>query len=938
MKIIRSAVMGVGLLVVFIFCTNIVFAENDTIIKSGECGENVTWELNSEGVLTIRGKGEMYDYRWVNYVPDTPWYEYKNDIKKIVVEEGIVSIGNSSFFKLDKVEDIKLSDDVIAVGTWVFYGCNKITMVDLPDKLQYIGDNCFENCDNLKTIKIPERVEKIGYGAFAYCDSLYEVILPSKIEYLPKSLFYECISLQSIEIPRNVSVIPFNCFAKCYNLNLIKWSSSLQEIDSSAFSQCELLESLDIPDTVTKINSAAFANCSNLKDVKLPANLSKISSSVFSNCTSLESIEIPYSVIAIESYAFNNCQKLNEIILYDGLEIIEKKAFYNCVNLNTIFLPRSVSNIDDYAIGYRTDTIMDEENQLIDGVKIYCYAGTKGEGYAKSKNIAYSLIDISLDSSQYEYTGEQIIPNIKVVIDNKQLKENEDYTVEYKNNTEIGTAVAKIKFINEYSSITSIVAQKYEIAKLISKCEVKLDKKQYFVMDRMPVVSIIYNGEPLKINEDYALTYELAGTSWEKHDENDSQLIKDIGKGRIKIVGKGDFKGTRTIDFNVLEKKNINEAKIKVPQNKYKYTGKKITPEVTVLYNGTVLNENEDYILRYKNNVDVGIAYISIEGIEEYYGLKSKEFEIIPVGVDAVIGYGNLLRVEGRDRYDTALKISNQLLKSTGEDKFDNIIVACGTDYPDALSGSYLAKLKNAPILLVDKGSEQSTLTYIKKNLKSGGTVYLLGGEGVVSLKFENSVKAYSKVKRLAGSDRYNTNIEILKEAKVTNEDLLVCYGLGYADSLSASSVDKPILLTSNKGISGVQSKYLKTLKKGNIYLIGGNAVVSDKIGNQLSEYDKDGQVERVGGLNRYETSVSVAKKFLPSKCEVGVFAYAQNFPDGLSGGPLAISINSPMLLVDSRNYQEAKSYANKVGINKAVVIGGESLIDDIAVLNIINN
>ena len=126
--------------------------------------------------------------------------------------------------------------------------------------------------------------------------------------------------------------------------------------------------------------------------------------------------------------------------------------------------------------------------------------------------------------------------------------------------------------------------------------------------------------------------------------------------------------------------------------------------------------------------------------------------------------------------------------------KFDNMIVACGKNYPDALSGGYLAKVKNAPILLVEESEESSVADYITKNIASDGKVYILGGTGAVSTAFENRIKSKGvATERLGGKTRYETNLAILKAAGVKNEDILVCSGNGYADSLSASAVVSPM-------------------------------------------------------------------------------------------------------------------------------------------------
>ena len=274
---------------------------------------------------------------------------------------------------------------------------------------------------------------------------------------------------------------------------------------------------------------------------------------------------------------------------------------------------------------------------------------------------------------------------------------------------------------------------------------------------------------------------------------------------------------------------------------------------------------------------------------------------------ERLFGTDKWIRIAGDTRYETALKTANALKKSMDTKSFDSIIVADGNNYPDALAGSYLAKVKNAPLILVDRSvaSEKMIGEYIEKNLSDKGTVYLLGGSDVVTERFEKSLKGID-VKRLAGDTRYETNLEILNEAKASKEDLLACTGEGFADSLSASAVGKPILLVDTRGLTKAQKNYLDKANVQDIYLIGGADVVSDKVGKELKSYDKDSKTERIAGDNRYKTSV-----------------------DGLAGGPLAISMESPLLLVEDTAYADAKTYGSSVGISRLAVLGGTDVISD---------
>lgn len=341
---------------------------------------------------------------------------------------------------------------------------------------------------------------------------------------------------------------------------------------------------------------------------------------------------------------------------------------------------------------------------------------------------------------------------------------------------------------------------------------------------------------------------------------------------------------------------------------------------------------------------DDGIAHVDaygeITGIKKgkttvYAILDMNEDTITAIEIDVnVTSDGgsalteDALRIYGRDRYDTSIEIGYMYQLISGAYELDSVIVADGSDYPDALSGAYLAKVKNAPILTVGKDeiSQSKVRGYINSNLKTGGTVYILGGTGAVSEDFAKSLGNY-KVERLGGKTRYDTNMAILKEAGVTNQDILICSGTGFADSLSASSVGKPIMLV-DKSVSSQQKTYLNSISSRNYYVIGGTGAVNDTV---VSEIKKHGKVERVWGDNRYATSAAVAQKFF-GNCEAVTIAYGLNFPDGLAGGPLAMSFDAPLLLATSNDIKDAQAYVRKSGAVHAFILGGPALISDAAV------
>ena len=309
-------------------------------------------------------------------------------------------------------------------------------------------------------------------------------------------------------------------------------------------------------------------------------------------------------------------------------------------------------------------------------------------------------------------------------------------------------------------------------------------------------------------------------------------------------------------------------------------------------------------------------------------------------GVCKVCGAGNVRRISGKTRVDTALAIADELKKELGVETFETIVVANGDNFPDALAGSYLAVQKDAPILLT-QNKENSTangdvLNYIDQNLRSDGMVYILGGTAAVPKAFADGLEeAGIAFKRLSGKSRYDTGLKILEEAGLNGKEILVCTGENFADALSVSAVNKPILLVNGKEmkLTDAQKAYLDALGDGySFYIVGGTGAVSAELEEALETY---GTVERISGKDRHATSVAVAKKFFES-VDCAALAYSMNFPDGLCGGPLAYKLGAPLLLVNpTKGEAAAKEYVKENGILKGVVFGGAAKITDEAVRNV---
>ena len=147
---------------------------------SGKCGRNVKWTLDN-GTLIIDGTGAMDDYVYDYESSDanSPWYNFRNEIKKIIICDGVTSIGNFAFSECESLTTIKIPDGVTFIGEGAFSDCESLTTIKIPDSVTFIGDWAFSWCYGLTEIKIPDSVTSIGKHAFNRCESLKKIHYPA---------------------------------------------------------------------------------------------------------------------------------------------------------------------------------------------------------------------------------------------------------------------------------------------------------------------------------------------------------------------------------------------------------------------------------------------------------------------------------------------------------------------------------------------------------------------------------------------------------------------------------------------------------------------------------------------------------------------------------------------------------------------------------------
>ena len=371
--------------------------------NSNSCGEGLTWKL-SYGTLTISGTGKMDSYS----SGGAPWHSQRAYIGRIVISEGVTSIGECAFEECTNVTSISIPDSVTELNEYCFYACESMKSITIPQSVTRIADGVFVACEKLTDIyyggtdaswkhitsrnaglgdnvtihstgvftgkcgdnltwtidnnevltisgtgRIPDYNDPSSGGNntapwYGYAYQIKKVVLGSGVQNIGNNAFAGCYGMTDITIPDGVTSIGDSAFDWCSALTEISIPGTVSSIGDSAFYGCSALTEISIPGTVSSIGNSVFSGCSALTEISIPDTVSSIGDSAFSRCSALTEISIPSTVSSIGSYAFSGCA-LREVEIPQGITSIQSRTFQYCTQLTKITIPDSVTSVDAYA-------------------------------------------------------------------------------------------------------------------------------------------------------------------------------------------------------------------------------------------------------------------------------------------------------------------------------------------------------------------------------------------------------------------------------------------------------------------------------------------------------------------------------------------------------------------------------------------------------------
>ena len=350
-SILLSVAMVVGVFttlpIVSALETNDSSVSSDNSGTTGDC----TWSFDeSTETLTISGNGEMGG--------GMPWYDYDSQIKKVIIQDGVTSIGDQSLSGCYNLVSVSIPKSVRKIEGIPFSYCLHLENINVDsNNKDYLSvDGVLYNKDKTKLIRyapgkkdksfsVPDTVTNIGWCAFGYSANLETVSMNDNVIEVEEQVFSDCTNLSSVKLSNNITVIGENLFSKCENLKNVNIPSKVTEIEDGAFENCKSLSTITIPNSVTSISYSVFSGCTNLANITMPNNLKSIGGSVFDDTAYYNNkSNWDNQVLYLDKYLVAVDENISgECVIKNGTKLICDSAFSNCYELTGVTIPNSIT-------------------------------------------------------------------------------------------------------------------------------------------------------------------------------------------------------------------------------------------------------------------------------------------------------------------------------------------------------------------------------------------------------------------------------------------------------------------------------------------------------------------------------------------------------------------------------------------------------------------
>ena len=403
MKKLFSSILVLSLILSIFSALPANAESNENVAGSGVVGGEIVLGVShsfDNGVLTFSGSGDMPS---PDYFEEAEWAVYADETYKVVIENGITSIGTSAFEDFVILKEVEISETVTLIGVNAFAGCEALEEIFIPKSVNEFVMSPFVNCTNLKKIEVdPESPyfcsvdgvlfskDKSVLWAYPIGNEQSTYIIPDEVETIEAYAFSQADKLTSVSFNNGLLSIGDECFYGSDNLNNVTLPEGLEFLGGGAFQDCVSLNFVSLPSTLQIIRPLAFYNTAlynNLNNwekgllyignylitgeynytsedwtveeyeyvtgkINVKEGTLLIAGSAFSWFSykpDIPEVILPESLKYINEYAFGWCEKIEGLDFKDNLLHIDDGAFYGCVGLTEISLPDSLTFIGDYA-------------------------------------------------------------------------------------------------------------------------------------------------------------------------------------------------------------------------------------------------------------------------------------------------------------------------------------------------------------------------------------------------------------------------------------------------------------------------------------------------------------------------------------------------------------------------------------------------------------
>ncbi len=652
----------------------------DTVIKEDSIQDDegnpsgLRWKLTKSGTLTISGNGDMPDFNFGNpSVSNRPWNDNIGSIQKIIIEDGVTSIGSNAFRKCD-VYSVSIPKSVKKIGNDAFRECRKISYVYLEGVVT-IGERAFQSCDNIRGVTLPACINKIGSAAFFQCQELVSVGFDP--------------NTQSVTVGDDI-------FNSCWRLSDVTLPKTMNQIGKNMFYNCKVLPGLVIPEGVTSIEEGAFASCSNMTTVFIPKSVTQIGIAAFAN-SALTTVYYGGS-----EAEWKNIQKIGDT----AATLSNVTLFYNIdpeprltPDTKTVYKVGEAFDKDGSRVNIATKTIslsdkdvtgFDSKQEGITaiavtlGKDIYEFDLLVVEEPSLTAKQGQKLEELTLPSNNYgtwswsedskqtalTETGSYDYPVIFTPKDTEKFSVREDLQAHIQVRSETDPDPSVEIHLKRPSKTTYKLKEELDVSGgeitygETGETPIPLTKEMTsgFDSDKQGIstVTVIHNENTATFDtlvveepsltakqgqklEELTLPSNNYGT-WSWSEDNKQTALTETGsydypiiftpKDTEKFSVREDLQAHIKVQTTAQDPANPEEGLWIAPIAACTYTGIAVTPSVNVFYNDKKLTAGIDYTLLYQNNIKAASSdaqkapTVIVKGKGNYAGTKKETFTI----------------------------------------------------------------------------------------------------------------------------------------------------------------------------------------------------------------------------------------------------------------------------------------------------------------------